>query len=146
MAYEIEENEDLPEEQLTMPLDGSVSVIELAQQRMQALIEDEQQQAVETITSDSSAMPALSELLANCTAYDASPQAMTKIVRTSADSEHPLALLQIGQCYTMPLEWFSKENLAKVRSSVGMFANRNGKRFSVISHKNDNILEIARIQ
>jgi hypothetical protein len=145
MDYQIEENEELTEQQLTMPLDGSVSVIELAQQRMQAMLEDEPLPPVEATISDSSAMPSLSELLAPLTIYDASPQAMAKVSRP-IDTEHPLALLAIGQCYTLPLDWFSKNDLLKVRSSVGMFANRNGKRFSIISHKTNNILEIARIQ
>lgn len=150
MDYEIEDFEPMPEqefeEQLEMPLDGTVSVMELAQQRMTEMLEAEQDNATETIAGDSSGMPALADLLAGCQAYPASPTAIAKIQKQMDSQDHPLYKLNIGECFTLTLSWFSKSDMAKLRSSVGMFANRNGRRFTILSHKDMDILEIARIQ
>lgn len=154
MTYQIEDFEPMPEEEFEevqneLPLDGSVSIMELAQRQLEALQNETDNEAEELPQkANVSTMPPIAELLVNCEAYSASPQALAKIGEASApdSDQHPLQRLEIGQCFTLPLEWFSKNDLAKFRSAVSMWASRNSRKFCVISHKNYNVLEVARIE
>lgn len=153
MSYEIEdfeEDSEPAEEQLDipleMPLDGSVSIMELANRQMATLLAEEAKNAAKSNTERSSGMPPLTDLLAGCEIYSASPQATAKIMRQTAHADHPLGALAVGECYTLTLSWFTQSDFAKLRSSVGMYANRNQRRFTILKHKEHNVLEIARIQ
>lgn len=91
--------------------------------------------------------------MTNYLIIEASPQAKALVTSnidpygTSKNSHHrakyPFAELEIGKCFTVPI---SEANEVGLRSSSVAAAKREeGKKFTVIKHREHGIFEVARI-
>lgn len=145
MQNQTEENNELDFEieNLDDTDESYISVMELAQRQMQALLDEE---AETESKPKAEKLPVLSDMLNGLEMFEASPKALAKTesVETEQDN-HPLRLLTIGQCYVIALSSLQTGQIARIRSAVAMWANRNGGKYTVISHKEHDLLEIARI-